>query len=122
MGGISRGKESFVSKNIKPVKLPAWAANLTKRLPATVGTKKPIVFKLANGLRLIVVTTTTSDSVGVYGEVKNNPYLETPPGKEGVGELLSSLFSYGTTSLDRLAFQTALDEMPPMSRRARVFP
>jgi zinc protease len=109
--GFSRGKESFVSKNIQPVKLPAWSANLTRSLPAAAGAKKPSSVKLANGLRLIVVTTATSDSVGVYGEVKNNPFLQTPPGKEGVSELLSGLFSYGTTTLDRLTFQTALDEI-----------
>ncbi len=110
-GGFSRGKESFVSKNVKPVKLPEWAANLTKSLPAVALAKQPTVFNLANGLRLIVLTTTTSDTVGVYGEVKNSPFMEEPPAKEGVADLLSGLFSYGTKSLDRLAFQEALDEI-----------
>lgn len=109
--GFARGKESFVSKNIKPVKLPAWARKLAKTLPAPTGATKPSVFTLPNGLRLIVVPETTSDTVGVYGEVKNNPFLETPAGKEGVDSVLGGLFSYGTTTLDRLAFQAALDEI-----------
>ena len=109
--GFNRKRETFAPKSIRPVKLPNWAASLTKVLPKTAAMKKPTVFKLANGLRLIVVTTTTSQTVSVYGQVKNNPYLETPPEKEGVSELLDGLFSYGTTSLDRLAFQKALDEI-----------
>lgn len=109
--GSSRSKESFVSKNIKPVTLPDWAVKLTRSLPKDVRNKKPSDIRLPNGLRLIVVPTTISDSIGVYGEVKNTPSLQTPAGKEGVNDLLDGLFSYGTTSLDRLAYQTALDEI-----------
>jgi zinc protease len=47
----------------------------------------------------------------MYGHVKNNPELETPPGMEGVADVLDDLFFYGSKSLDRLAFQTALDEI-----------
>lgn len=109
--GYGHGKESFVSKNVKPVTLPKWAANLTKTLPTVAAVRKPAVFRLANGLRLIVLPTATNGTVGVYGQVKNNASLEAPPGKEGVDDLLAGLFSYGTTSLDRLAFQTALDDI-----------
>jgi len=42
--------------------------------------------------------------------MRNNPDLQEPKGKEGVDEVLSQLFSFGTTSLDRLAFQKALDD------------
>ena len=109
--GFALGKESFVAKSVQPVALPAWARKLTKALPAPVVEQKPAVFTLANGLRLIVVPTSVSDAVGVYGEVKNSSYLETPPGKEGVSKLLDALFSYGSTTLDRLAFQAALDDI-----------
>ena len=73
--------------------------------------EKPAVFTLANGLRLIVKLTSVSDAIGVYGEVKHDPNLETAPGKEGVSELLNGLFGYGTSTLDRLAFQKALDDI-----------
>ena len=39
------------------------------------------------------------------------PGLEAPPGQEGVDEVLERLFRYGTTSLDRLSFRQALDEV-----------
>ena len=109
--GFSRGSESFRSKNVKPVELPPWAGKLTKSLPAASAVAKPALFTLANGLRVIVKTTVASDAIGVYGEVKNSPGQETPTGKEGVSELLDGLFSYGTSSLDRLSFQKALDDI-----------
>jgi len=64
-----------------------------------------------NGLRLIILPQNIGPAVSVYGMVKNNPDLETPPGKEGVDQILGDLFSYGTTSLNRLAFQKALDDI-----------
>ena len=109
--GFGRGSESFGSKNVKPVKLPSWAGKLTKSLPVTSDVEKPALFTLANGLRVIVKPTASSDAIGVYGEVKNNPNLETPKGKEGVSELLDRLFSYGTATLDRLALQKAFDDI-----------
>ena len=109
--GFGHGSESFRSKNVHPVKLPAWAGRLAESLPAAAAAQKPAAFTLANGLRLIVTTTASSAAIGVYGEVKNRPELETPPGKDGVSELLSGLFSSGTASLDRLSFQKALDDI-----------
>ena len=45
------------------------------------------------------------------GTVENNADLQTPKGKEGVSEILDGLYSYGTQTLDRLAFQKALDDI-----------
>jgi zinc protease len=53
----------------------------------------------------------TSPTVSVVGEVKHESDLEMPEGQEGVGDLLDGLFSYGTQTLDRLAFQKALDDI-----------
>jgi zinc protease len=66
---------------------------------------------LPNGLRVIVQPETVSATVSVYGHVQNQPDMETPPGKEGVDQVLEQLLTYGTTSLDRVAFQRALDEI-----------
>jgi zinc protease len=49
--------------------------------------------------------------VSIYGHVKNNPYLQMPPGKEGIDEVLDGLYDYGTMTLDRKAYQKALDEI-----------
>jgi zinc protease len=52
-----------------------------------------------------------SNSVIVLGRIRNQPDLQTPTGQEGVDQVLDQLFSYGTTTLDRLAFQKALDDI-----------
>ena len=66
---------------------------------------------LPNGLRLIVRTEKASATVTVIGSIKHEADLQTPAGKEGVGEVLSELFSYGTTTRDRLKFQEELDDI-----------
>jgi zinc protease len=66
---------------------------------------------LPNGIKLIVQPESISNSVTVVGHVKNNADLETPGGQEGVGSVLDQLFPYGTRTLDRLAFQKALDDI-----------
>jgi zinc protease len=105
------GGESLVSTKNANVKLPPWAQKITEQLPVPATTLNPFVTNLANGIRLIVQPETVSDSVSVYGRVKNNPKVQVPAGQDGVDEALSQLFSYGTKSFDRLAFQKALDDI-----------
>ncbi len=105
------GKESFAPLNPKPVVLPVWARSL-ERLPSVPAAHLvPVDLRLANGIRLIVQPTAISPTVTVRGEIKQNSDLQTPVGKEGVDAVLGGLFSFGTTSLDRIAFRTALDDI-----------
>jgi zinc protease len=76
-----------------------------------VSTVHPVVTTFTNGLQLIVQPETISDTVNVYGRVRNYAGLETPEGQEGVDQALEGLFSFGTESLDRVAFQKALDDI-----------
>src|SRR5207302_2159374 len=71
----------------------------------------PAVMVLPNGLRLIVQTETVSPTVRVVGSVRSNPALQEPHGKEGVAGVVDDLFGFGSTNLERLAFQTALDDI-----------
>lgn len=105
------GAEEVTSAPTKPVQLPAWAAATLEQLkvPADYLTESDTV--LPNGVRLIVKTDHTSPTVSVIGSVKHNADLQTPVGEEGVSEVLDGLFSYGTQTLDRLAFQKALDDI-----------
>lgn len=106
----SRSKEAFAPKGVKAVALPAWAKNLeTIKVPAPP--PAPREFRLNNGLRLLVLPSQVSPTVSLYGEVRNRPDIQEPPGKEGVSSVLAKLFSYGTTTLNRLAYQKALDEI-----------
>jgi zinc protease len=119
--GSSRTNESFTPKRVKRVKLPVWAASVTKPRKVVVAKEEPADLRLKNGIRLIVRTTRTSDAVNLYGLVKSNPGLEAPPDKDGADEILGGLFSYGSKSLDRLGFQTALDEIAADAEVGTVF-
>ena len=105
------GSEKVTSAPTKPVTLPAWAEKELSQLQVPTTFIPVSDTKLANGIRLIVRTDTTSPTVTVMGTVKHNGDLQSPTGQEGVGEVLDDLYSYGTTTLDRLAFQKALDDI-----------
>ena len=105
------GKESFAPKQVKAVKLPGWAKPYLARLAVPASTVKPVVSVLPNGIRLIVQPETISNTVSVYGHINNKPDVEQPKGQEGVNDVLEQLFAYGTTSLSRIAFQHALDQI-----------
>jgi len=105
------GKESFAPEKTQRVKLPAWAADALKRLAIPASVQHPVTTTLPNGLRLIVEPSSVSDTVSLYGHVRNKPDLQVPKGREGVDEVLDQLFAFGTTSLNRVAFQKALDDI-----------
>ena len=106
---MKKGGESFISKQAKPVVLPPWARKvfILPRLP--VSTVHPVVTIFPNGLRLIVQPESISNTVSVYGRIKNNPGLNVPEGEEGVERILEGIFPYGAGKLDRLGLQRALD-------------
>ena len=105
------GDERLTSAPTKPVKLPAWAESaLTAiRVPAVNPTWMDTL--LPNKLRLIVKSDQTSPTVTVLGNIRHETTLQEAQEKEGVSDVLDELFSYGTTTLDRLAFQKALDDI-----------
>jgi zinc protease len=105
------GGESLTAAPTKPVKLPDWAeaALSAIRVPTVEPTWKDTT--LPNKLRLIVKTDKTSPTVTLVGNIRHETTLQEAPGKDGVSDVLNDLFSYGTTSLDRLAFQKALDDI-----------
>jgi zinc protease len=105
------GAESVTSAPTKPVDLPAWAATALDKLKVPDAPLQASDMKLPNGIRLIVRTDRTSPTITVVGAVKHEPDLQTPAGEEGLASLLDGLYSYGTTSLDRIAFQKALDDI-----------
>jgi zinc protease len=105
------GGESLTAAPTKPVKLPEWAeaALSAIRVPAVNATWTDTM--LSNKLRLIVKSDRTSPTVTLLGNIRHETTLQESPGKDGVSDVLDDLFSYGTTTLDRLAFQKALDDI-----------
>jgi zinc protease len=105
------GGESLVSTKNTNVKLPSWAKKVADELPVPASALNPFVTNLPDGIKLIVQLETVSDTISVFGRVKNNPKVQMPSGQDGVDDVLEQLFSYGSKSLDRLAFQKALDDI-----------
>jgi zinc protease len=105
------GSEKTTSTPTKPVELPDWAEAAVKSLRIPEPTVHASDVVLSNGIRLIVQTEKASPTVTLIGSIKTQADMQTPPGKEGVNEVLEGLFSYGTKTLDRLAFQKALDDI-----------
>ena len=105
------GAEVTTAAPTKPVELPDWAEASVKSLKVPEAPPAPADVTLANGLRLIVRTEKASPTVTVTGAIKHEPDLQTPEGKDGAGEVLGELFSYGTQTRGRLAFQKALDDI-----------
>ncbi len=91
--------------------LPAFAKNVLSQLHVPESTVKPNVQKLPNGLTLITVQSQISPTAIVRGEVRNNPSAQVPAGKDGLNDVVDGLFSYGTTTYDRLAYQAELDKI-----------
>ena len=105
------GSEQLTSAPKKPVPLPLWAEVKLRTLTIPLLDSSWTDSTLPNGIRLIVKTVHTSPTVTVLGNIQHNGNLQAPAGKEGIEAVLEELFSYGTETLDRLAFQKALDDI-----------
>ncbi len=105
------GQESFSLPVEKPATLPVWAQSLLGQVSAPPTTLAPVVSSLPNGLTLVVQPESVSNTISVYGYVRNQAEMEEPAGKEGISIMLDQLLTYGSQHLDRLAFQGALDEI-----------
>jgi zinc protease len=103
------GQETINLGEAAETPLPDWAESALNRLNVPASTIHPTVSTLPNGLTLIVQPEDVSDAVTVYGHIKTRPELHVPQGKEGLSQIVSELFNYGSESLDRIAFQKALD-------------
>jgi zinc protease len=107
-GGFG-GQEAISLGEAHPTALPEWASKALRRLEVPASTLHPVVSTLPNGLSLIVQTEDVSDTVSVFGHIRNRPETEELKGQEGVSQILERLLTYGSEHLDRLAFQQALD-------------
>jgi zinc protease len=105
------GTETFTLPQSRNVTLPSWAGDALERLTIPQSRLNVIQKTLPNGITLIIQPESISRTVSIYGHVKNNPFLQVPKGKEGVDDVLSGLFDYGTETMNRSAFQKALDDI-----------
>jgi zinc protease len=110
-GQVFGSPESFASSPEKHVALPQWAELALAKLPHPVPLFTPTDFTLANGLRLIVQPLTTGSAVSLVGRVHTNEDLQAPAGKEGVSDMLNTLFDWGPAGMSRSEFEAAMDSI-----------
>ncbi len=91
--------------------LPAFARNVLANLRVPEETVHPATQTLPNGLKLVVVPSKITPTIVLRGQVLANAGVQEPAGKEGVDQVLEGLYAYGTTTYDRLAYQTELDKI-----------
>ncbi|MEE8657422.1 Protease 3 [Acetobacteraceae bacterium EV16G] len=103
--------EKFLPTPEKGTSLPDWANDALSRLKLPKPLPQPEVFHLDNGLTLMVKPEPESRTIQLVGGVKNNPFLQDPPGKEGLLNLTDQLFFYGSSAHDRVKFAEALDDL-----------
>jgi zinc protease len=115
------GRESISLGEARPTKLPEWAERALRRVTVPPSTLHPVVSTLPNGLTLIVQSEDVSDTISVYGHIRNRPETEEPPGREGISQVLEALLPYGSEKLDRVAFERALDAIGARERAGADF-
>ena len=82
---VIRRTESFATTENAAVPLPVWAQKVNQ-LSIPVSNVHPQITTLPNGLKLIVQPETVSDTVSVFGHIRNNSGLEISKGQEGVNQ------------------------------------
>jgi zinc protease len=115
------GSEMATVPPSSPVSLPQWAESELKALPVPQPAAPPSDITLPNGIRLIVLTEKISPTITVVGQVRHQTDLQTPPGQDGIADVLDELFDYGTLSLDRIAFHKALDDIAASETAGHTF-
>lgn len=105
------GNETFNLTHKTNIELPVWADKVMKHSTNPSSLLHPSIKILPNGIKLIIQPSNISNIVSVYGHILNNPDIQIPIGKEGVDDVLDRLFSFGTKSFDRIAFQKELDRI-----------
>lgn len=103
------------------VTLPAWAASALADLPSADGSPAPVATVLPNGMRLLVQPEHVSSTVSVFGRVREVADTEEPVGQEGVSQVTARLFGFGTTTRDRIAFRTAVDDLAATANAGSSF-
>lgn len=110
------GRESISLGEARPTRLPHWAETALRRVTVPPSTLHPVVSVLPNGLTLVVQSVDVSDTISVFGHIRNRPETQEPAGREGINQILDELLSYGSEKLDRVAFQQALDAIGARER------
>jgi zinc protease len=110
-GASGPAKENNTLTPEKPQPLPAWAQTAFANVQVPAQTVQPVSMTLSNGMRLVVVPEHVTKTVEVHGEILSNEAIQAPAAKQGVADIVSGLFPFGTTTYTRLALREQLDKI-----------
>ncbi len=82
-----------------PLIQPAWLRDDLAKPLALRSAVAPVLTVLPNGLQLLVQRVPANPTVFIRGVVRTSPSFD-PPGKEGLGEVTSSLMPWGSAKYD----------------------
>ena len=91
------------------------------RLAVPPSTLHPVVSTLPNGLTLIVQTEDVSDTVSVFGHIRNRPETEEPQGSEGISQCSTSCSPTAARSSTGSPSSSALDDIGAAERAGTDF-
>jgi zinc protease len=93
-----------------PIVQPPWLVDALAK-PLSISSKiLPTYFSLSNGLRVYVQEVHQNPTVFISGAIDTSPRSD-PPGKEGLGAMVSSLMNYGSGANDFEAQRKLLGDL-----------
>ncbi|MEO6912480.1 MAG: insulinase family protein, partial [Candidatus Baltobacteraceae bacterium] len=101
--------------------LPAWAVSAFNHIKVPAQTLQPVDMTLDNGIRLIVEPLHITHTVVVRGSVLSNEQIQAPAGKDGVADVVTGLFPFGTTTYDRIGLREELDKIAAETSAGTTF-
>ena len=103
-----------------PIVQAAWVKAGIKKPIAFSDNVAPRVSTLPNGIKLLIQEVHSNPTVIVYGSMRNSPTFD-PPGKEGVGSIVSQLLGYGSAKYDFAAQHKLGDDLGAQLAFGRTF-
>ncbi len=107
--GPAQENNTFTPEKAQP--LPAWAQAAFASVKVPAQTIHPVSMTLSNGLHLIVQPEHVTQTIEVHGSILSNEAIQAPPGKQGVADIVTGLFPFGTTTYSRLQLREQLDQI-----------
>ncbi len=125
-GGFG-GQESISLGGARATTLPDWAQKAVATLEVPASTLHPIVSKLPNGLTLIVQPEDVSDTVSVYGRIRNRAGNAGACRQGRRGAAAGPLVTYGSersagSNFSRHSMRSAPKRRPALISRCRYCP
>ena len=116
-GGEAQTSEEPIAKESNKLTLqhhdplPPWAVDAFKNVQVPKQSLSPVDETLSNGMRLIVVPESVSHTVVVSGSILSSEAIQAPKNEQGVADIATQLFPFGTATYSRVELRKQLDDI-----------